>query len=122
MKERPHRKLLAWQKGMGLYVAIFTATKSFPREEIYGVTSQLRRAALSVPSNIAEGAARRSKKEFLYFLSNAEGSLSELDTQIEACQRVGYLTEADSSFLISLIQECSAFVHGLSRSLHDRSP
>jgi len=107
---------------MELYVAIFTTTKVFPREEIYyGVTSQMRRAALSVPSNLAEGAARSSKREFLHFLSNAEGSLSELDTQIEACQRVGYLAPPQSSTLNSLVSECSALIRGLKRSLSDSS-
>jgi four helix bundle protein len=121
MKERPHRKLLAWQKRIELYVAIFTTTKGLPREEIYGVTSQMRRAALSVPSNLAEGAARSSEREFLHFLSNAEGSLSELDTQIEACQRVGYLAPPQSSTLNSLVSECSALIRGLKRSLRDSS-
>jgi len=104
---------------MELYVAIFTTTKVFPREEIYGVTSQMRRAALSVPSTLAEGAARSSKREFLHFLSNAEGSLSELDTQIEACQRVGYLTAPQASSINSLVSECSALIRGLKRSLRD---
>jgi four helix bundle protein len=121
MNKRPHRKLLAWQKGMELYVAIFATTKVFPREEIYGVTSQMRRAALSVPSNLAEGAARSSKREFLHFLSNAEGSLSELDTQIEACQRVGYLAPPQASSINSLISECSALIRGLKRSLSGSS-
>ncbi len=106
---------------MELYVAIFTTTKTFPREEISGVTSQMRRAVLSVPSNLAEGAARSSKREFLHFLSNAEGSLSELDTQIEACQRVGYLTTSESTALDSLVSECSALIRGLKRSLRDPS-
>jgi four helix bundle protein len=121
MNERTHRKLLAWQKGMELYVAVFTTTKLFPREETYGVTSQMRRAALSVPSNLAEGAARSSKQEFLHFLSTAEGSLSELDTQIEACQSVGYRAPPQSSTLHSLVNECSALIGGLKRSLRDSS-
>jgi four helix bundle protein len=119
MKETPHRKLLAWQKGMKLCVAIFTTTKVFPREEMYGVASQMRRAALSVSSNLAEGAARSSKREFLHFLSNAEGSLSGLDTQIEACLRVDYLAPPQASSINSL--ECSALIRGLKHSLSDSS-
>jgi four helix bundle protein len=113
--------LLAWQKGMELYVAIFKATKTFLREEIYGVTSQMRRPALSVPSNLDEDGARSSNREFVHFLSNAEGSLSELDTQIEACQCVGYLTPPQSSALESLVSDCSALIRGLKASLRDSS-
>lgn len=118
-KERPHRKLIAWQKAMELYVFLFEITKNFPREEIYGMTSQMRRAALSVASNIAEGAARTSKKEFLHFLSHVEGSLSELDTQIEACLRVGYLKPEQACNLADRVSECSALMGGLKRSLRN---
>jgi four helix bundle protein len=76
------RNLLAWKKAMRLALHVYEETKGFPREELYGLTSQLRRAAISVPSNIAEGQARFSHKEFKHFLSTAKGSLAELDTQL----------------------------------------
>src|SRR5215213_11832304 len=89
--EKPHKRLLAWQRGMELVVFIYGLTKSFPREETYGLTSQLRRAAVSVPSNISEGAAGRSPGHFKNFLSIAIGSLNELSTQLEIANRIGYL-------------------------------
>ncbi len=73
---RPHQKLDAWSKSVDLVVEIYRATERFPREERYGLTSQIRRAALSVPANIAEGAGRYSQKEFAHFLSNSQGSAS----------------------------------------------
>src|SRR6266404_3749958 len=88
---KPHRKLVAWSKSMDLVERIYEVTRTFPREEIYGLTSQLRRAAVSVPSNIAEGAAGRSKIQFRNYLSVAIGSLNELATQLEILWRVGYL-------------------------------
>ncbi len=87
MGKKPHRNLTAWQKAMDLVVAIYNATHNFPKEEIYGLTSQLRRAAVSVPSNIAEGAADRTTQQFSNFLSNAIGSLNEIDTQLEVALR-----------------------------------
>ena len=78
--KKPHRNLTTWKKAMDLLVAVYQATANFPKEEIYGLTSQLRRAAVSVPSNIAEGAADRTRQQFSKFLSNAIGSLNEIDT------------------------------------------
>jgi four helix bundle protein len=88
---KPHKKLLAWSKGMDLVEKIYELTKTFPREEIYGLSSQLRRAAVSGPSNIAEGAAGRSTVQFRNYLNVAIGSLNELDTQLEVALRVGYI-------------------------------
>ena len=82
---KPHRNLLAWQKAMDLAVEIYEITKEFPQDEIYGLTGQLRRAAVSTPSNIAEGAANRTTQQFSNFLSNSIGSLNEIDTQLELC-------------------------------------
>jgi four helix bundle protein len=89
--KKPHKRLLAWQKSMDLVVEIYELTKTFPRDEIYGLTSQLRRASVSVPSNISEGAAGRSVTQFRNFLSVALGSLNEISTQLEIAHRVGYL-------------------------------
>ncbi len=80
---------------MDLVNDIYTVTAEFPKNEQYGLTSQLRRAAVSVPSNIAEGCARGGTKELLYFLNVASGSLSEIDTQVEIAHRLGYIEEAD---------------------------
>lgn len=88
---KPHKKLVAWQKSMNLVETIYGLSRRRPRDEIYGLTSQLRRAAVSVPSNIAEGAAGRSPVQFRNYLSVAIGSLNELDTQLEIAQRIGYL-------------------------------
>ena len=89
--EKPHKNLEAWKQAMDLTIEIYNVTKNFPNQEIYGITNQVRRAAISVPSNIAEGAARQTKKEFGNFLHVAQGSLSELDTQIEIASRLGYI-------------------------------
>ncbi|MFZ0051831.1 MAG: four helix bundle protein, partial [Desulfobaccales bacterium] len=80
---KPHRNLVAWKKGMDLVSAVYSLTKNFPENEVYGLSAQLRRAALSVPSNIAEGAANRTPAQFANFLANALGSLNEIDTQLE---------------------------------------
>lgn len=87
-----HRDLLVWQESMALVTLIYQCTASFPKEEVFGLTSQMRRAAVSIPSNIAEGAARNGKREFIQFLGIARGSLSELETQILISRDLGYLS------------------------------
>lgn len=115
--EKPHKKLIAWQKSMDLVVAIYDATKCFPKEEIYGLTSQMKRAVVSAPSNIAEGAAGRSNEQFKNYLKIAIGSLNELNTQIEIAFRVGYLNQQKSDELQKLLDECLAVTYGLKRSI-----
>lgn len=83
--------LIAWQKAMNLAEVIYQLTRSFPKEEVYGLTSQIRRCAVSIPANVAEGQGRRSKKEFQQFLGHARGSLLELDTHLELTLRFGYI-------------------------------
>lgn len=90
---RPHEGLEVWKRAVDFVVRIYRMTESFPREEKFGLTSQIRRAAVSVPANIAEGAARQSSKEFCYFLSNAQGSVTELATEILIARRLGYISE-----------------------------
>ena len=114
---KPHRNLLAWQKAMDLAVQIYQITKKFPKEEIYGLTGQLRRAAVSVPSNIAEGAADRTTQQFSNFLSNSIGSLNEIDTQLELGLRLGYLPKNDYDCVFKLLDECLALTYGLRKSL-----
>jgi len=116
MDIRPHRKLDAWKKAMTLAKEIYCATDTFPKSEIYGLTSQLRRAAVSVPSNLAEEAARRGNKEFKQFINIAQGSLSELDTQIDLAHMLGYLETASHEKLMAKITDISKMLFGLSKS------
>jgi len=114
---KPHKKLIAWQKAMTLVEKIYQVTRDLPREEIYGLTSQLRRAAVSVPSNIAEGAAGRSPVQFRNYLAVAIGSLNELATQLEIVWRVGYLNAEAIAEVEALVDECLAVTYGLRKSL-----
>ncbi len=113
--KRSHRDLKAWQQAMALVTAIYSASSRFPRDEQFGLTSQLRRAAISVPANIAEGAARNSSKEFLHFLGIASGSLSELDTLVELAHILGYLDQREE--LQRQVDDVSGLVMGLAASI-----
>ena len=114
---KPHKKLIAWRKSMDLVERVYELSKRFPREETYGLTSQMRRAAVSVPSNIAEGAAGRSAVQFRNYLSVAIGSLNELATQLEIAVRIGYLNATAFSDTESAVDECLAVTYGLRKSL-----
>lgn len=118
--KKPHRNLKAWQKAMDLVVAIYHATGNFPKEEMFGLTSQLRRAAVSVPSNIAEGAADRTVQQFSNFLSNAIGSLNEMDTQLDIALRLGCLAENDYCHLHEILDNCLALTYGLRKSIRNK--
>src|SRR5688572_309920 len=112
-----YRDLVAWQKSMDLAEAVYLHTAEFPLEERYGLTSQMRRAAVSVPSNIAEGQGRRSSDEdFVRFLRIALGSLCELETQIELAVRLKLLSEERASRLRPASEEVGRIVNGLLRS------
>jgi four helix bundle protein len=101
-----HKEMDVWKKSMDLAEAIYTITRAFPKEEIYGLMSQIRRATVSIPSNIAEGAARKSNKEFLQFLSISLGSLSEVETQSQLAIRLGFISEdADLNNLIVSVRK-----------------
>ena len=115
--EKPHKGLIAWQKGMELVVLIYKITGHFPKEETYGLVAQMRRAAISGPSNIAEGAADRSPEQFRNFLSIAIGTLNELNTQLEIALRIGYLGQAEHDEAQILVDECLAVTYGLRRSI-----
>jgi four helix bundle protein len=112
---RKHRELRAWQAAVELVELVYQITAAFPREEVYGLTSQMRRCATSVPANIAEGAARASTRELLHFLSIASGSLSELDTHIEIALRLKLIP--DSRTLAGKVDEVFALLVGLSSAL-----
>lgn len=107
-----------WQEAVGLVELVYRVTRTFPSSEAYGLSSQLRRAAVSVPSNIAEGYARSSTRDLLRFLSIAAGSLSELDTLIELAQRLGYLNDTEE--LRNTVEEVSGMLMGLQTSLRRR--
>ncbi len=115
--KRPHRQLDVWKKSMLFVKEIYQVTEKFPKSEIYGLISQMRRAAVSIPSNLAEGAARKGKKEFKRFLYIAQGSISELDTQIELCLMLGYFDKDQYDRLIGSLNTISKMLFGLSRSL-----
>jgi len=112
-----YRDLIAWRKAMDLVTDIYLVTKAFPRDEQYGLTSQLRRAAVSVPSNIAEGQARFSRKEFHHFLSHARGSLVEIETQVTIAQNLGYLGPNQTQPLLDKTSELGKVLNGLIASI-----
>jgi len=112
-----YRDLIAWQKAMALVTQGYRATQGFPAEERYGLTSQRRRAAVSVPSNIAEGQARSSGKEFGRFLSNARGSLVEIETQVLIGPNLGYLTEVQGDHFLKATAELGRILNGLFASI-----
>jgi four helix bundle protein len=111
------RDLIAWQKGMALARAIYECTRLFPDEERFGIVSQLRRAAVSIPSNIAEGRGRGTKKDFRYFLLQARGSLYEVETQIELAKGLRYISEPDAVRLEESCDELSRILNGLINSI-----
>ena len=119
--EKPHRNLVAWQRAMDLVTEIYQVTANFPKEEAFGLTSQIRRSSVSVPSNIAEGAADRTTQQFSNFLANAIGSLNEIDTQLELVYHLGYLNKENFDLLYRLLDECLALTYGLRKSLKARS-
>jgi four helix bundle protein len=114
---KTYQDLLAWQKGIDLCELIYRASADFPRHELYGLTSQIRRAAVSVPSNIAEGAGRITKGEFIQSIGHARGSLLELETQLIVAQRLGYLDSNRSEDLLETANEVGKLANGLIRSL-----
>ena len=114
-----HKDLEVWKKSIGFVTEIYRATNSFPKEEIYGLTSQIRRAAVSIPSNIAEGSARRSDKEFIQFLYIALGSLVETETQLIISKEIGYLN--DISYLSQEVENIRKMLVGLIKHLKGKS-
>lgn len=116
MASRNYRDLLAWQRAMDFVAAVYKATRSFPKEEQYGLTPQVRRAAVSIPSNIAEGQGRGSDAELVRFLRIAHGSLRESETQLLLAERLNYLTGVQVQPVLQLGEEVGRLVNGLIRS------
>jgi four helix bundle protein len=112
-----YKDLIAWRKAMQLVTDIYRVTQGFPRGELYGLTNQLRRAAVSVPSNIAEGQARYSAKEFRHFLSLSRGSLVEAETQLIIGQNLGYLPVEQGQTLLDQTAELGRVLNGLIASI-----
>ena len=117
MKLKTYQELIVWQKAMDLVEEVYEASRCFPREEIYGLTSQLRRAAISIPSNVAEGQGRRTTPDFIRHLSIAYGSLMELETQILIATRLSYLVQGECQKVMSMAGEVGRLLNGLMASL-----
>jgi four helix bundle protein len=114
------KDLIAWQKAMELVNDVYDATDAFPQREIYSLTNQIRRAAVSIPSNIAEGQAHFSNREFLHFLRHSRGSLAELETQLLVAGRRNYLPESEVQKLLDQGDESSRILSGLIHSIKER--
>lgn len=108
-----HKDLEVWKKAITLVTDVYSITSFFPKEEIYGITSQIRRSAVSIPSNIAEGAARQTNKEFIQFLHIASGSCAELDTQFIIAMNIGYLSIEQYNSIKINIEEIGKMINGL---------
>ena len=117
MTLQTYRELEVWQAAMDLAAECFRLTKAFPKDELFGMTSQIRRAAASIPANIAEGQGREHTKEFLNHLSIARGSLKELETHLLLCQRVGLLKDADLPTVMTLCERISQMLSRLRQAL-----
>ena len=117
---RPHEKLDVWKMSVEMVTKVYEYTKAFPADERFGLTSQIRRAAVSIPANIAEGAARQHDKEFLQFLFVAQGSASELETELLIAQNLGYLHPERSKELYEEINTIARMIVGLAKSVKSR--
>jgi four helix bundle protein len=118
MKIHSYKDLVVWKKAMELVVRIYELTEKFPSSELYGLTSQMRRAAISIPSNIAEGRRRGSKKEFLRFLLNAYGSGAELETQLEIAKRLPKTKNLGYTKVCSLLEEIMKMLNRMIKMLN----
>ncbi len=118
---RPHEQLDVWKKAVDLTVEIYRITESWPKEEKFGLTSQVRRASVSIAANIAEGAARRSDREFLNFLSISQGSASEVETELLIAFRLGYNSEEKFLGLMTRLDEIGRMITGLSNHLKSKA-
>jgi four helix bundle protein len=118
---KTHKDLNAWKESMNLVQDVYNATRKFPKEELFCLTQQIRRAAISVPSNISEGAARNQKKEFIRFLRISTGSLAEVETQIILAANLNYLDETTGHVLLGQANKIRAQIAGLIKSLEPKT-
>ena len=112
-KPKGYKDLLVWRKGIELVKSIYQLTQRFPPNERFGLTSQVRRSAVSVPCNIAEGQARHTTREFIHFISNSEGSLAEVETHVVIAMELQYCTQKETEFVFGLIDELRRMLNGL---------
>jgi four helix bundle protein len=117
MSRQSYRELIAWQKAMDLVEGVYRATYGWPKEDLYGLSSQVRRAAVSVPANVAEGQGRESAKEFLRHVTIADGSLHEIETLLMVAQRLDYVDAPTCETLLRQAAEVGRLLHGLKRAL-----
>lgn len=120
MQVKSYQDLIAWQKAISLVTEVYTITAQFPGHEVYGLTSQLRRASVSIPSNIAEGHGRATKGEYLQFLGHARGSLCEVQTQIFIARRLGYISSELEHNVIATTDEVGRILNGLVGSIQGK--
>lgn len=120
-KASDYKDLLVWQKGIALVKRIYSISGGFPADERFGLTAQMRRAAVSIPSNIAEGQARHTTREFIQFVSHAEGSVAELETQLIIAVELGYCKTAEVSDISDVILELRKMLNSLRRRLTERT-
>lgn len=119
-KINDYKDLLVWQKAMSLVVEVYKITKMLPKEETFGLSDQMRRAAVSIPSNIAEGYGRQTPKSYAQFLTIARGSAFELETQLLLCQKIHHLSSENTNTLISSISEITRMLTSIINKLHQQ--
>jgi len=117
MSAKYFKELIVWQKAMDLVENVYVLTKMLPHDELYGLTNQLRRAAVSIPSNIAEGNSRHTTQDYIRFLSTARGSVSEVETQLEICLRLNYITKDQVAPAFELCKEIGRMLNGIINKL-----
>ena len=120
MTVKSYKDLEVWQKAMDMVVMCYQTTKNFPKNEVYGLASQLQRAAVSIPANIAEGRERKYSKEFVQYLSIAYSSLAELETHIQIAQRLNYINSTKTKQLLEKTSEIGRMINGLRKSIEKR--
>jgi len=120
MVVKSYKDLEVWRKAIDLVVTCYKITKSFPKNEVYGLASQLQRAAVSIPANIAEGRERKYSKEFVKHLSIAYSSLAELETHIQIAQRLNYISSTNTGKLLEQTAEIGRMINGLRKSIEKR--
>jgi four helix bundle protein len=120
MAVQSHKDLEVWQKAMGFVTTVYAITKQFPKEELYGLTSQIRRSAVSIPSNIAEGRSKRSTREFIRFVNIACGSAAELETQLMISHNLNYIASTELAPLINELSSIARMLNGLYSGLEKK--